>query len=31
MTNRRFSTDLENPDLSEYSKMLIDLREFEFT
>jgi hypothetical protein len=28
MTNRRFSTDLENPDLSEFSETLIDSGEF---
>jgi hypothetical protein len=27
-TNRRFSIDLENSDLSEFSKTLIDLGEF---
>ena len=28
MTNRRFSTDLENPGFSEYSKTLIDPGKF---
>jgi hypothetical protein len=28
MTNRRFSIDLENPDLLEFLKTLIDLGEF---
>jgi hypothetical protein len=28
MTNKRFSTDLENPDRSEYSETLFDPSEF---
>ena len=31
MTNRRFFTDLENPDQLDYSKTLFDLGEFELT